>query len=146
MDWLCCGTGNPVNTKYLYNICTTSAQRLRRWPSIVQMLYKCFVLTSNVGPCLTLVGCGAFVCSCCFLNVLQPVLDAWHWITVLQWSWQITTSHLNKVESKLGRSLRHWLKLLPNIGSASCVCWEMLPGTTWWCLWNSHAMLIIPAS
>ena len=32
------------NTKHLYNICTTSAQRLRRWPNIVQMLYKCFVL------------------------------------------------------------------------------------------------------
>ena len=33
----------PANTKHLYNICTTSAQRLRRWPNIVQMLYKCFV-------------------------------------------------------------------------------------------------------
>ena len=30
----------PTNTKHLYNICTTPAQRLRR---IVQMLYKCFV-------------------------------------------------------------------------------------------------------
>ena len=26
----------------LYNICTTSAQRLRRWTNIVQMLYKMF--------------------------------------------------------------------------------------------------------
>ena len=25
------------NTKHLYNICTTSAQRLRRWSNIVQM-------------------------------------------------------------------------------------------------------------
>ena len=33
----------PANTKHLYNICTTSAQRLRRWSNIVQMLYKCFV-------------------------------------------------------------------------------------------------------
>ena len=32
-------------TKHLYNICTASAQRLRRWPNIKQMLYKCFVLT-----------------------------------------------------------------------------------------------------
>ena len=31
-----------ANTKHLYNICTTSTQRLRRWPNIVQMLYKCF--------------------------------------------------------------------------------------------------------
>ena len=28
---------------HLYNICTTSAQRLRRWSNIVQMLYKRFV-------------------------------------------------------------------------------------------------------
>ena len=35
----------PVNTKQLYNICTTSAQRLRRWSNIVQMLYKCLVFT-----------------------------------------------------------------------------------------------------
>ena len=34
----------PANTKHLYNISTTSAQRLRRWPNIVEMLYKCFVL------------------------------------------------------------------------------------------------------
>ena len=37
----------PANTKHLYNICTTSAQRLRRWSNIVQMLYKCFVLTGT---------------------------------------------------------------------------------------------------
>ena len=33
----------PANTKHLYNICTTSAQRLRRWSKIVLMLYKSFV-------------------------------------------------------------------------------------------------------
>ena len=33
----------PASTKHLYNICTTSAQSLRRWFDIVQMLYKCFV-------------------------------------------------------------------------------------------------------
>ena len=41
--------GAPANTKHLYNICTTSAQRLRRWSNIVQkqnkMLHKCFVFT-----------------------------------------------------------------------------------------------------
>ena len=36
---------NPANTRHLYNICTTSAQRLRCWSNIVQMLYKCFVFT-----------------------------------------------------------------------------------------------------
>ena len=33
----------PANTKHLYNICTAAAQRLRRWSTIIQMLYKCFV-------------------------------------------------------------------------------------------------------
>ena len=46
----------PSNAKHLYNICTTSAQRLRRRSSIVQMLYKCVVLAgmgrvlSNLNP------------------------------------------------------------------------------------------------
>ena len=31
------GVENPANTKHYYNICTTSAQRLRRWSNIVQM-------------------------------------------------------------------------------------------------------------
>ena len=31
-----------ANTKHLYNICTMSAQRLRRWSNIEQILYKCF--------------------------------------------------------------------------------------------------------
>ena len=37
-----------ANTKHLYTICTTSAQLLRRWSNIVQMLYKCFVFTGLV--------------------------------------------------------------------------------------------------
>ena len=36
----------PAGTKHLYNISTMSAQRLRRWSDIVQMLYKCFVFAS----------------------------------------------------------------------------------------------------
>ena len=32
-----------ANIKHFYEICTSSAQRLRRWSNIVQMLYKCFV-------------------------------------------------------------------------------------------------------
>ena len=35
----------PANKKHLYNICTTAAQRLRRWSNIVQMFYKYFVFT-----------------------------------------------------------------------------------------------------
>ena len=30
----------PASKKHLYNICTASAQCLRRWSNIVQMLYK----------------------------------------------------------------------------------------------------------
>ena len=37
-------SGFPVNTKHLYNICTTSTQRLRRWSKIVQSSYKGHVL------------------------------------------------------------------------------------------------------
>ena len=33
----------PKNIKYLYNIYTMTAQRLRRWASIVYMLYKCLL-------------------------------------------------------------------------------------------------------
>ena len=36
---------NPASTKHLYNICAMSAQRLRRWADIVQILYKCFLFT-----------------------------------------------------------------------------------------------------
>ena len=36
-----------VLQKYLYNICTTSAQRLRRWSNIVQMLYYMYL---KLGP------------------------------------------------------------------------------------------------
>ena len=39
----------PANTNHLYSICTTSAQRLRRWSNIVQLLYKCFVFPGLVG-------------------------------------------------------------------------------------------------
>ena len=45
---------NPANTKHLYNICTKSAQRLRRWPSIVQMSYKCFMFTPGKVVLVTL--------------------------------------------------------------------------------------------
>ena len=40
--------GHNKNTK-LYNICTTSAQRLRRWSNFVQMLYKSFFVVVGAG-------------------------------------------------------------------------------------------------
>ena len=51
----------------LHNICTTSAQRLRRWSNIVQMLDKCFVFTGMPmlvltphNPVITTIGMIAF--------------------------------------------------------------------------------------
>ena len=38
---------SPANTIHLFHICTMSAQRLRRWSNIVQMLYKCFVFAGS---------------------------------------------------------------------------------------------------
>ena len=45
-----------ANTKHLYNICTTSAQRLRLWSNIVQKLYKCFVFARMVMYLFSLTG------------------------------------------------------------------------------------------
>ena len=39
---------NPANTKYLYNICTTSAQLLRRWPNIAQMFCVFWEISSTL--------------------------------------------------------------------------------------------------
>ena len=66
---------HPANTKHLYNICTTSAQRLRRWSNIVQMLYKCFVFTghpprptTSLNTALSFISfvfqCSSFTCPC----------------------------------------------------------------------------------
>ena len=37
-----------VVQQHSYNICTTSALRLRRWSNIIQMLYKCFAVLAMV--------------------------------------------------------------------------------------------------
>ena len=46
----------PANTKHLYNIYTTSAQCLRRWPNIAIMLYKCFVFAGMLRECVIFAG------------------------------------------------------------------------------------------
>ena len=61
---------SPVNTKHLYNICTTTAQRLRRWTNIVQMLYKCFVFTGRPTHPIP-VQCWASVATHCCFNAGQ---------------------------------------------------------------------------
>ena len=42
-EWRDTESDDLANTKHSYNMCTTPAQRLRRWSNIVQMSYKCFV-------------------------------------------------------------------------------------------------------
>ena len=42
------GRAELVNTKHLYNICTMLDQHRRRWADVVQMLYKCFVLATEL--------------------------------------------------------------------------------------------------
>ena len=37
-----------TNIKHLYDICTTSTQRIRRWSNIVHMLFKYFVCTDII--------------------------------------------------------------------------------------------------
>ena len=39
-------------TKLLYDLCTTSGQRLRRWSNIVQMLSKCLVCLLRIDAAL----------------------------------------------------------------------------------------------
>ena len=53
----------PANTKHLHNNCTMSAQRLRRWSNIVQLLYKCFVFA---GLCIIPV----YTCNHCRIHFL----------------------------------------------------------------------------
>ena len=45
--YLQCSHAGPSKHKHLHNICTAPAQRLRRWSNILQMFYKCFVLTGE---------------------------------------------------------------------------------------------------
>ena len=59
--WSVLGTRLSQQTKHLYNSGTTSAQRLRRWSNIVQMLYKCFVF-DEMAPCGHHSGCSAIKC------------------------------------------------------------------------------------
>ena len=44
-----CTTARPSKKNHLYNICTASAQGLRCWSNIVQIVYKCFVFTGVGG-------------------------------------------------------------------------------------------------
>ena len=46
--WLDQTCTDPVNSKHLYNICTTLDQRRRRLADFVQMLCKCFVFTGEL--------------------------------------------------------------------------------------------------
>ena len=54
---------NPANTEHWYNICTTSAQRLR-WSDIVQMLYQCSVFGRCLASWRHLPNAGLMLCHC----------------------------------------------------------------------------------
>ena len=70
----------PVNTKHLFNIYTTTAQRLRRWSAIVWMLYKCFVFTVILLSDLSR-GIGVFG------QYLQDMEPQWVSKCRLFWTW-----------------------------------------------------------
>ena len=59
---------SPTNTKHLYNIFITWTQRLRRWPNIAQMLYKCFVFAGWTGVCRSHQSEGATFTMCLIQN------------------------------------------------------------------------------
>ena len=59
-----CHSPNKLK-KHCYNICTTSAQRLRRCSNIVQILYKCFVFTGST--------LNIHHIHCCFLTTLRLI-------------------------------------------------------------------------
>ena len=63
----------PANTKYLYNICTLTAQRLRRWSNFVQMLYENVLrlpcLPAMLGQTQHLVECTVFAGSSLYQTI-----------------------------------------------------------------------------
>ena len=72
----------PVNTTHLYNIYTTSAQRLLRWSNIVQMLYNCSVFTGGGGgvrpmdACVCLLECANQVDASTVFSFIQAGMMA----------------------------------------------------------------------
>ena len=76
--------GEPANAKHLYNICTTSAQRLRRWSNIVQMSYKCFVFAGRLclrpsdcaQPCLSWPILNSLIMTGMFTECIRAVVEA----------------------------------------------------------------------
>ena len=66
----------PANTKHLYNMCTTSAQRLRRWSNIVQMLCKCFLFAEiqrefYVSLIMAVHSSACYVCKCKMIWIIK---------------------------------------------------------------------------
>ena len=95
------GNTFPANTKHLHNICTTSAQRLRRCSNFVQMLYKCFVFTGlwgdvyvagptlsahQVGPLLSTPDC----CQCAGCDLRQVLMELMN-PDIAGFSWRLTS-------------------------------------------------------
>ena len=95
--WLVQSRDVPANTKYLYNICKTSAQRLRRWSNIVQMLYKCCVYRGAQAKWAQ-----------------SPQIATFRWSEWSIWNIYITDSLLLSPRVAMYRSLGHLC--LPGLG------------------------------
>ena len=93
---------SPVNAKHLYDICTMSGQRRRRWCDIVQMLYKCY----------------SFHCT----NVIQMFCVCWDAVsnTATRTQRQIPLSQYTQTIC---------ITFCTNIIQMFCVCWDAVSNT-----------------
>ena len=90
--------GIPENTKHLYNVCTTSAQRLRRWSTIVQMLYKCFAFTGIILLCLDGLCNGVLGAVYITVNHIDRQAFAIHWVISFTWFLFSLEVHSGQIE------------------------------------------------
>ena len=77
---------------------TQSAQRLRSWTNIVQMLYKCFVF-AGCAPCgglPTNKGCVTVI------TVYAPYNDVY----------PVSTKHFNNIYTMAAQRLRRWASIV----------------------------------
>ena len=84
-----------VNTKHLYNICTTLYQRRRRWTDVVQMLYKCYVFTGYSECDLTPVMLGPEILLQTFFRQNKLPLKFIKWFVMYAWVHQIIIFYHN---------------------------------------------------
>ena len=100
-DWC----GSDCSRKKLYDICTMSAQRRRRWADVVQMLCKCFVIarflaiTKHLHNMLTLYKCHTIVLRTFPCGHLAPS-DSWRHMSQMATMWYRFVWRLHPAISK----------------------------------------------